>query len=198
MYKRQDQAFFGAPLVNFPPLGLDYIEWYIAQLPFADELEASEVHAWFVEAAHRPEVLGAAVDEIVFDFEASPGSYAQRLRSGIRRQIDSARQEALRVVHSLTPLQASVLRVMAESGAEYAPFESRSMQRYRAQMQQIAPGSPIDPDTTNVQQALAALQDKALVWRAARGIYALEDTFLAELMRAAGMISGPAGAQEPL
>ncbi len=184
----KDQAFFGAPLVNFPPLGLDYIEWYVSQLPFADELDVAQVHAWFVEAAHRPEVLGAAVDEIVFDFEATPGTYAERLHAGIRRQIDAASQEALRVVHSLTPLQSSVLRVLAESGSAYAPFEARTLQRYRERMQQIAPGSPVEPDIANVQQALAALQDKALVWRAARGVYALEDSFLAELMADSGLI----------
>ena len=47
----------------------------------------------------------------------------------------------------------------------------------------------MEPDTANVQQALIALQDKSLVWRAARGVYALEDTFLAELMRNAGMLA---------
>ena len=46
----------------------------------------------------------------------------------------------------------------------------------------------LNPD--DVQQALAALQDKALVWKAARGVYALEDTFLADLMRQAGMLDG--------
>ena len=35
---------------------------------------------------------------------------------------------------------------------------------------------------------LIALQEKAPVWKAARGVYALEDTFLAELMREAGML----------
>jgi hypothetical protein len=52
----------------------------------------------------------------------------------------------------------------------------------------IAPGAKVEPETNNVQQSLAALQDKALVWKAARGVYALEDTFLAELMRKAGML----------
>lgn len=29
----KEQAFFGAPLVNFSPLGKDYIEWFVAHLP---------------------------------------------------------------------------------------------------------------------------------------------------------------------
>ena len=44
----------------------------------------------------------------------------------------------------------------------------------------------------NLRQASgyrAELQDKALVWKAARGVYALEDSFLADLMQQAGMLS---------
>ena len=92
------------------------------------------------------------------------------------------------MVHSLTPLQSAVLRVMAKAGPDYAPFEAQTMERYRATLAAIAPGAKVEPETNNVQQSLAALQEKALVWKAARGVYALEDTFLAELMRKAGML----------
>ncbi len=34
----------------------------------------------------------------------------------------------------------------------------------------------------NVRHAFCALQEKSLVWRAARGLYALEDSSLAEIM----------------
>jgi hypothetical protein len=51
----------------------------------------------------------------------------------------------------------------------------------------LAPGAKVEPETNNVQPSLAALQDKALVWKAARGVYALEDPLLAELMRKAGL-----------
>lgn len=37
---------------------------------------------------------------------------------------------------------------------------------------------PIDPSRLKIR------------WRAARGVYALEDTFLAELMEQAGMLDG--------
>ena len=42
---------------------------------------------------------------------------------------------------------------------------------------------------TNVKQALRALKDKALVWKATRGLYALEDNSLAGLIREDGMIA---------
>lgn len=184
----KDQAFFGAPLVAFPSLGTDYIDWFIAHLDFAKELDRDAVYEWFRQAAFRPEVLGAAVDALVYDLQTEPGRYAQRLEELVHEQIEANNNDALRVVHSLTPLQSAVLRVMASAGAKYAPFEQATMERYRAVIATTAPDYKVEPDPGNVQQALNALQEKALVWRAARGVYALEDTFLAELMDKAGLL----------
>ena len=47
-------------------------------------------------------------------------------------------------------------------------------------------------DTSNVQQALAALQDKSLIWREKRGVYALEEAGTASVMRGAGLLDGAA------
>lgn len=184
----KDQAFFGAPLVSFPPLGKDYIEWFIAHLSFKQELDVGQVYQWFAEAAYRPEILGGAVDALVYDLDARPDQFAERLHLLIQEQVRANNEDVLHVVHSLTPLQSAVLRVMAKAGSDYAPFEAQTMERYRATLAAIAPGAKVEPETNNVQQALAALQEKALIWKAARGIYALEDTFLAELMRKAGML----------
>ena len=185
----KDQAFFGAPLVAFPPLGKDYIAWFIARLDFKDELDVELVHDWFSKAAFRPEVLGAAVDALTYDLAVQRGGYAHQLQALVNEQIQASNAEALRVVHSLTPLQSAVLRVMAMTGIDYAPFEQDTMERYQAVLSKTAPDTKVEPDTANVQQALIALQDKSLVWRAARGVYALEDSFLAELMRNAGMLA---------
>ena len=184
----KEQAFFGAPLVAFPALGTDYIDWFIAHLDFAKELDAGAVYEWFRQAAFRPEVLGAAVDALVYDLQTEPGQYAKRLEELVHEHIEASNNDALRVVHSLTPLQSAVLRVMASAGAKYAPFEQATMERYRTVLATTAPEYKVEPDPGNVQQVLNALQEKALVWRAARGVYALEDTFLAELMDKAGLL----------
>ena len=184
----KDQAFFGAPLVNFPALSRDYIAWFTAQLPFRQELDVEQVYQCFAEAAFRPEILGGAIDALVFDLDVQPGQYAARLEALVQQQVQASNDEALRVVHSLTPLQSAVLRVLAQAGAGYAPFETLTLARYRATLAAIAPDAKVEPEISNVQQALSALQDKALVWKAARGVYALEDSFLAELMRQAGML----------
>ncbi len=52
------------------------------------------------------------------------------------------------------------------------------------------PLEDIKADVPGVQQALIALQEKKLAWRAARGIYAVEERAVVELLRADGLLAG--------
>lgn len=61
-------------------------------------------------------MLGAAADALRFDFELVPEEAPARFALAVEEQIEAANAEQLRVVHSLTPLQSSVLRVMAGKG----------------------------------------------------------------------------------
>ena len=75
---------------------------------------------------------------------------------------------------ALTPIQQAVVRVMSEKEGDFAPFSASSMELYQKLM-----GEP-NVSTATVQAALEALRDKNLVWRSARGVYALEDEAWAE------------------
>jgi len=185
----KEQAFFGAPLVKFPALGKDYIQWFCQQVRLPADLNAEAVYALFVRAAFRPETLGAAADALRFDFELQPADVPERFSRAVESQIEASNAEQLRVVHSLTPLQSAVLCVLASKGAAYAPFETDTLAAYQHLLDIRAPHTAIKADVPNVQQALAALQEKALVWRASRGIYALEDTALRDLLAQAGMLT---------
>lgn len=68
----KDQAFFGAPLVNFPALDKDYIEWFCRHVDLPFPLDPDEVLALFRQAGNRPEVLYAAADVFRFDFDVQP------------------------------------------------------------------------------------------------------------------------------
>ena len=83
----------------------------------------------------------------------------------------------------------------------YAPFESDTMGAYQDLLDTRAPNSATKADVPNVQQALTALQEKALVWRASRGVYALEDATLRDLLAQAGLLPGAisaTGGTDPL
>lgn len=184
----RDQAFFGAPLIGFPPLQRDYVQWFCERAGLPAPLDVDEAFALFKEASFRPEILGAAADELRFDFGLQAQEVPGRFRDAVRRQIEESNSEVLRIVHSLTPAQSTVLRVMAARGKDYAPFEAATLAAY-AQVLKATTGNPEAAlDVTQAQSALQALQDKALVWRAARGVYALEEGSLAELMAAQGLL----------
>ena len=185
----KDQAFFGAPLVAFPALGRDYIEWFCKEVQLDSPLNPDTVEALFQRAACRPEILGAAVDAIRFDFEIEAKDLLTKFSESVEQQIQENEAQTLRVVRALTPLQSAVLRVLAARASTYAPFESATMALYKQALLAIAPDDSVAADVTNVQQALLALQDKALIWKERRGVYALEEGSLADLMQSKGMLA---------
>lgn len=184
----KDQAFFGAPLVAFPPLDADYIQWFCKGVGLAGPLDPDAVTKLFERAGHRPEILGAAADSIRFDFNIGPADAAAAFAKAVDEQIEEADLQTLRVIQALTPLQSAVLRVLAREGEKYAPFEAGTMERYRAMLSALAPGETMVPEVSNVQAALGALQDKSLVWKEKRGVYSLEESMTAELMRRHGLL----------
>jgi hypothetical protein len=180
----KDQAFFGAPLVPFPPLGDDYIEWFCHHTTgLPAQLLPQTVTPLFRRAGNRPEMLGAAVDALRFDFSLAADHVQQRFETAVETQINDANQDLLRTIRSLTPIQAAVLKVMADSGTAYAPFEAATIERYASVIKSSGDKTHPVIEVTNVQQALLSLQEKGLVWRAARGVYAVEDALTVEVMR---------------
>ena len=184
----KDQAFFGAPLVSFPALDAQFVQWFCSGVDLAAPLNPTDVMILFEKASSRPEILGAAAEELRFDFELTPQDVPARFEAAVLAQISSAEKETLRVINSLTPLQSAVLRVLAARQGEFAPFQEETMTAYKAVLTAIAPHDPLEPDGSNVQQALIALQGKALIWKETRGVYAIEEGTTVELMREEGML----------
>lgn len=187
----KDQAFFGAPLVNFPMLGRDYIEWFCTEVSLPFKLNPETILPLFAEAGYRPELLGAAADHFRFDFDIDPTTGPDKFAEEVRRMTDEMNQVPLRVIHSLTPIQSAVLRVMAVAKASYAPFEASSMEKYRKAMALAGlAADEVKADVPGVQQALIALQEKKLVWKAARGVYAVEEQSIVDFLAADGLSEG--------
>lgn len=185
----KDQAFFGAPLVNFPLLGRDYIDWFCREVNLPFQLDPELVWPLFIEAGYRPELLGSAADQFRFEFDLDAATVPLRFADEVRRLAEELNEVQRGVIHSLTPIQSAVLRVMAATDPHYAPFEAATLEKYRKALQ-IAGQPPDDVrvDVPGVQQALIALQEKKLIWRAARGVYAVEEKSIVDLLKADGML----------
>ena len=183
----REQAFYGAPLVDFPLLGPDYVQWFCERVSLPGKLDPKAVSTLFKQASYKPEILAAAADMLRFDFELKAKDVATRFRAAVLQQVDAADAELLRIVHSLTPLQSAVLRVLAARGKDYAPFETSSVGAYQAVLKSDDPRAP-RPDVSNIQQALSALQDRGLAWKAARGVYDIEDSNIVSVLKRAGLL----------
>jgi hypothetical protein len=187
----KDQAFFGAPMVKFQMLGKDFVEWFCQKAGLAVELDPEKIWPLFVEAGFRPELLGAAADQIRFDFDADATTVFDRFSLEVRRLAEETNSVQRKVIHSLTPIQQAVFRVMAAAGQNFAPFETATLNKYRIAMQSTGlSAKEAKIDITSAQQALYALQEKKLVWKAARGVYDLEEQSLKDILLAEGLLEG--------
>ncbi len=184
----RDQAFFGAPLVRFPSLSKDYVEWFCEHASLPGPLDPAKTFALFKKAAYRPEILGAAADALRFDLELVPSQVMKKFTRAVNQEIDAGSRETLRVIRSLTPLQSAVLRVVAARGGDYAPFDAATISAYAMVLSVTEPGGDTKADVPNIQNALSMLQEKSLVWKASRGVYSLEESSLADLMREEGLL----------
>lgn len=187
----KDQAFFGASMVPFPTLDQNYIDWLCANIDLPSPLDPAEVFQLFKESGYRPELLGAAADAIRFDFFIDPENVRERFAELVRAQADELNANLKKVLHSLTPIQSAVIRVMGSMGESYAPFEAPTMALYAAAMKQAGIAeSDIKVEVPGVQQALIALQEKNLVWKASRGVYAVDEHVIVDLLRTDGLLEG--------
>lgn len=187
----KDQAFFGASMVEFPTLDQDFINWLCENLDLPCALNPAEVFELFKETGHRPELLGAAADEIRFDFTIDNEAIPARFTELVRAQADELYANLKKVIHSLTPIQSAVIRVMGVKGDSYAPFEAPTMDMYAKAMRLAGiTGAQLKVEVPGVQQALIALQEKKLVWKASRGVYAVDEHVIIDLLRADGLLDG--------
>ncbi|CAH0126536.1 ATP-binding protein [Pseudomonas brassicacearum] len=187
----KDQAFFGASMVQFPTLDQEFINWFCANIDLAHPLDTSNVFELFRESGYRPELLGAAADEIRFDFALDPATIPERFALLVRAQADELNANLKKVIHSLTPIQSAVIRVMSAKGDNYAPFEAPTMELYAKAMEQAGIAErDIKVEVPGVQQALIALQEKKLVWKASRGVYAVDEHVIVDLLGEAGLLEG--------
>ena len=185
----RDQAFYGAPLVSFPHLDASYVRWFCDNADLSSSLDPIAVYGDFERAGFRPEVLGAALDALRFDFELTAENISQKFQDAVAEQIAIDETRTLRVIRSLTPLQSAILRVLVVRSDLFAPFEAATMAAYQMVHDKLDGKSRVTSvEFANVQQALSALQEKKLVWKETRGVYALEESTTGELMRREGLL----------
>jgi hypothetical protein len=95
-----DQAFFCAPMENFPLLGREFVEWFCKKANLAAELDPEKVWSLFCEVGYQPKPLGSAADHMQFDFGSDAITVSDRFANEVRRL---AKENDLLASHEKTP-----------------------------------------------------------------------------------------------
>jgi hypothetical protein len=178
LVSRKSQAFYGATVSDFPPLGKEFVRFLIdtmlsRRLPKAGLPDLDRVTAAFDLLGRRPEELGKAIQASVSRPERDLGDAVVAAAKEIHAQIVADLRHQF---ERLPPLHRSILRLMAEQTEDFAPFSKASVERYREDT-----GNP-NLVWTAAQKALDALIKEGLVWRSAHGAYSLDDEVLADYL----------------
>jgi hypothetical protein len=136
----------------------------------------------FQLVGHRPEDFDLILQQAVIS--GSPLGTALT-ECAVLRRVEML-NELKRQLAALTPLQRAVLRHMANEDAQFAPFTAAAFAFYAKYCESSSPGSKHKQrsfTTGDIQRALHSLERKhRLVWRSARGAYALDDHMIGEVL----------------
>lgn len=179
----KDQAFFCAPMKEFPPLGVDYLNWICERAPASAALNAGALSTLFERSGYRPEWMQIGLNALALRDNWTPEEAAAVFAETIESRADSRIQNLLALIGLLSPLQSAVLRVLAAQGRRFVPFWNRTLETFRLVIEQDDGNDVDEPiNVKTVQQALDALKDKGFLWRSVHGVYALEEFGIREAL----------------
>ena len=185
---QRDQAFFGANLVNFPPLGLDYCQWLCQRQSIP--LDPQRMFHTFAAAGSRPEMLVPALRDMRLQRRWRPAAATSSpdddLDSLVHQRIVQWRRSFETDFAQLPPLQQALMReiacdsLLAEGGRRDGLFteamKTRLLGRIEAAGQDATSLTKDDAAVASaLQNALDSLREKNFLWKARRGTYWPED-----------------------
>lgn len=167
--------FFGSQVQRMPPLGADFIAHVAslieAQRPSLAPVDQVVLQRAFEAIGHRPQLFMATLGEVLSPLSGIEGRFEDALLSAAG---ELERKDAIQMESDflgLKPIEQVVLWRMLEQGSRFRPFDSEALRFYSELLAQ-----PVS--VGNAQRALEALRlhSPALVWKSARGEYAVQDS----------------------
>lgn len=169
--------FYGSQIQRLPPLGPDFIA-HAATLIEAQRSELKPVDQVVLQQAfeafgYRPQFFMGALGQVLSPLAALTGRFETALLEAARQQQtqDEAQMESDYL--GLKPTEQAVLWRMLEQGPRFRPYDGDALHFYREKT-----GHSVS--VPQAQNALESLRQRmpAMVWKSARGEYALEDAAL--------------------
>jgi hypothetical protein len=166
--------FYGSQVQRMPPLGPDFIAHVSAlieaQRPDLKPVNQPALQQAFEMFGFRPQFFMAALGQVLSPLAALTERFEHAMLEAAQQQQaqDEAQMESDYL--GLKPTEQAVLWRMLAQGPRYRPYDADALRFYRDKA-----GHPVS--VAQAQKALEALRQRmpALVWKSARGEYALED-----------------------
>ncbi|MBX3627378.1 MAG: ATP-binding protein [Rhizobacter sp.] len=166
--------FYGSQIQRMPPLDADFIAHIVqlieAQRPDLRPVDAQMLLAAFEGFGNRPQFFMEALGQKLSPLAVLPGRFEPAmLEAAKQRQHDDEAQMESDYV-GLKPTEQAVLWRMLEQGPRFRPYDAEALKFYREKVGRAV-------SVAQAQKALEALRQRtpALVWKSARGEYAVED-----------------------
>jgi len=141
-----------------------------AQRPELKPVSQALLQQAFEMFGHRPQFFMAALGQVLSPLAALSGRFEPALLQAAEQQQaqDEAQMESDYL--GLKPTERAVLWRMLEQGPRFRPYDAEALRFYREKVEH-----PVN--AAQAQRALEALRQRmpAMVWKSARGEYALED-----------------------
>jgi len=168
--------FYGSQIKAMPALGADFMAHIVqlveAQRPDLAPVDQLTLQAAFAGFGSRPQFFMEALGQVLSPLAALSGRFEPAmLAAAEQRQRDDEAQMASDFL-GLKPLEQAVLWRMLAQGARFRPYDADALRFYRDKTGRDKALSP-----QQAQNALESLRQRtpALVWKSARGEYAVED-----------------------
>lgn len=166
--------FYGSQVQRMPPLGPDFIAHVStlieAQRPDLKPVDQAALQQAFEMFGARPQFFMAALGQVLSPLAALSGRFEPAMLEAAQEQQaqDEAQMESDYL--GLKPTEQAVLWRLLAQGSRYRPYDADALRFYRDKA-----GHPVN--AAQAQKALEALRQRmpALVWKSARGEYALQD-----------------------
>lgn len=166
--------FYGSQIQPLPPLDTDFIAHVAglveAQRPDLVPVDRAALQTAFAAFGHRPQFFMAAMGAVLSPLSDHTGRFEPALQQAARDQQAQDEAQMASEYLGLKPTEQAVLWRMLDQGPRFRPYDAEALRFYRDQL-----GRPIS--VPQAQKALEALRQRTppLVWKSARGEYAVED-----------------------
>jgi hypothetical protein len=161
--------FFGSHIQRMPTLGPDFIAYVAglieAQRPDLKPVDQAALAQAFEVFGHRPQFFMSALGQVLSPVAGLSGRFEPALLQAAleQQQRDEAQMESDYL--GLKPIEQAVLWRMLEQGQRFRPYDAEALGFYRDKVSR-----PV-----SVAQETLRQRTPALVWKSARGEYAVED-----------------------